>query len=97
MTISHKKMSELQNFLSEKVSDDNLREDLYKYFAELVKYDENKRYPYDKEKYEKYRKPYYEKNKEKIIKNNNERKKKKQLEERNNILNIENSLSVIKI
>jgi hypothetical protein len=97
MTVSHKKMSELQTFLSEKIVDDNLREDLYKYFKEFVKYDENKRYPYDKEKYEKYDKKYYEKNKEKIKKAVTERRRNKRLDEKKNILNIENSLSVIKI
>jgi hypothetical protein len=96
MTISHKKMSELQTFLSEKIVDDNLREDLYKYFKEFVKYDD-KHGCYDKEKYEKYHKPYYEKNKEKIKKAVTERRRNKRLEEKNNILNIENSLNIIKI
>jgi TPP-dependent 2-oxoacid decarboxylase len=92
--ISHKKMSLIKDELSKVINETEKEEQLYKFLAELLKYDENKTYTYDKEKYEKYTKPYYEKNKEKLNKAKSEKRRQKKIEEKD-IISIEKSLNII--
>jgi hypothetical protein len=71
VTISHKKMREIKEELSNVIhnkdlDDDNKEEELFLFLKDILRYKEDKTYKYDKEKYEKYIKPYYEKNKKEI-------------------------------
>jgi hypothetical protein len=86
MSISHKKMKEIQSEISKLIEDTELTQKIYEILKEKLKYDENKKYTYDKDEYEKYGKVYYEKNKKEINKNRYERlKKQKEIERQNNI------------
>jgi hypothetical protein len=89
MIVSHKKMKEIKEKITELFPDDSNTDIFYKFLKDTLKYDENFKYKteYDKEKYEKYVKPYYEKNKEEINKkralNNKLNRAKKKLENQN--------------
>ena len=68
MSISHKKINEIEKRLNEVFTDESLNKQKQIFFNELkeiLKYDEKKG-SYSKEYYEKYNKKYYEKNKVKL-------------------------------
>ena len=94
--ISHKKMIELKEKLSESFDDTNLQNQIYNIMKEFLKYEEDTKTTHDKETYIKYRKKYYEKNKDKLIKANTERRKQRKIEqlELNNLEKNYNSLSI---
>ena len=77
MVISHKKIKEINDKINEILGESEKKEVLFDSIKEILNYDKNHKFTYNKDYYENSYKKYYEKNKIKINTQKSENSKKK--------------------